>query len=231
MLKRTFILSLVFSAMGMGFPSNALAGQTVVGRITAYSATSLSVGDREIITVALDNRTAFTKMITQKPWEEDTRLDARALQVGRYVAVYTRKDDESVARWVQIATDMRPVPFTAVSTEPVPATASAGQVSASSDILTAKEVRDLVANAKTPADHLKLSKHFASVAAKYEADAREHAQLAQAYRKAPTASETKRPGSPDTAAHCDRLAQAARDAADAARELSADHKRMASVAK
>jgi len=95
------------------------------------------------------------------------------------------------------------------------------------DLLSAREVRDLIANAKTPAEHRKLGRHFAAVAARYEADAADHAAEAKAYRAGPSASESKRPGSPDTALHCDRLADAARNAAAAARELARDHDRMA----
>ena len=88
-------------------------------------------------------------------------------------------------------------------------------------------MRELVANAKTPADHLKLSRHFSALAEKYEADATEHRELAAVYRKAPTASETKRPGGPDTATHCDRFAVLAADAAKEARSVAAAHEGMA----
>ena len=49
-------------------------------------------------------------------------------------------------------------------------------------LLTATEVKQLVANAKTPADHMKLNKHFVALSAKYEAEAEEHAALADVYR-------------------------------------------------
>ena len=88
-------------------------------------------------------------------------------------------------------------------------------------------MRDLITNAKTPTEHRKLAKHFAAVAARYDADATDHVAEAKAYRSAPNASESKRPGSPDTAAHCDRLADAARNAATAARDLARDHEQMA----
>ncbi len=45
---------------------------------------------------------------------------------------------------------------------------SAGETGKSPDLLTATQVRELVASAKTPADHTKLSKHFAALAAKYD---------------------------------------------------------------
>jgi hypothetical protein len=95
------------------------------------------------------------------------------------------------------------------------------------DLLTSRQARDLVVAARTPDDHMKLSRHFTALAAKYDADATEHRELAAAYRKAPTASETKRPGTPDTAAHCERFAKAAADAAREARALATEHERMA----
>jgi hypothetical protein len=95
------------------------------------------------------------------------------------------------------------------------------------DLLTSKQARDLVIRANTPDDHMKLSRHFTALAAKYDADAADHRDLAAAYRKAPTASETKRPGAPDTAAHCERFAQSTALAAKEARALAAAHERMA----
>ena len=101
---------------------------------------------------------------------------------------------------------------------------AAGQ---STDLLTSKQVRDLVATAATPDDHMKLSRHFTALAATYDAEAADHRELAAAYRKAPTASETKRPGAPDTASHCERFAQSTASAAKEARAMAAAHERMA----
>lgn len=107
MLKRILLLVVLVSMAGIVLPNTAVASKTVVGRITDYSATSISVRDKEVVTLTLDDRTHYMKWITQKPWQEDTRLDARALRVGRLVAVYPRTDDGSVADCVRIATDMR----------------------------------------------------------------------------------------------------------------------------
>ena len=95
------------------------------------------------------------------------------------------------------------------------------------DVLSEKALTDLIANAKTPADHRKIAKHYAALAAKYDGDAAGHVAEATAYRKAPSASESKRPGSPDTAAHCDRLADLSRELAKTARELATYHEGMA----
>ena len=107
MIKRTLLLIALAAIVGTAFPSRAVAGRGATGRVTDVTAASISVRDKEIVTFTLDSRTHYTKWITHKPWQEDTRLDARALRVGRLVAVHPRKDDGSVADWVQIATDMR----------------------------------------------------------------------------------------------------------------------------
>ena len=107
MIKRTLLLIVLAAIVGTALPSKAVAGRGATGRVTDVSATSISVRDKEVLTFTLDGRTHYTKWITQKPWQEDTRLDARALRVGRLVAVHPRKDDANVADWVQIATDMR----------------------------------------------------------------------------------------------------------------------------
>jgi hypothetical protein len=103
-----------------------------------------------------------------------------------------------------------------------PAYAGASQEAKPGDRLTADQVKELAASASA-ADHQKLSRHFAAVAAEYEADAAEHEALAKAYKARPGVSDTKRPGSVDTAAHCERLAEVARRAAAEARQMASAH--------
>ena len=105
--------------------------------------------------------------------------------------------------------------------------ASAPAKAKSSDLLTPKQVEGLIAAAKTPADHGRLQKHFLALAAKYDADAKEHAAEAEAYRKNPSFRDTKSPVGPGTAAHCDRFAELDREAAKEARDLAAAHEHMA----
>ena len=107
--------------------------------------------------------------------------------------------------------------------------ATAAQARESTDLLTSKQVKELVATAKTPGDHLKLGKHFTALAAKYEDQANEHAAEAQAYRKNPTFMESKNPSGPGTAAHCDRFAELTLQAAKEARELASAHEHMAAA--
>lgn len=101
----------------------------------------------------------------------------------------------------------------------------------SSDRLTKKEVKALVATAKTPEDHLKLARHFRQQADTLEAEAKEHDELALEYRKNPSPMAMKMPMSGRSAEHCEYFARSAREAAKAARELAASHEEMAKQAK
>jgi hypothetical protein len=223
MMNKTTTLAALATAIGIAVPVLANAN-TIAGRVTSFTPTSISVLNSEVITAGLDNRTVFGKLITQKPWQDNTTLTANALRVGRYVVVHVPDGSDGIATWVQVATDVRLANVAAVAVLGGPAAVAPA---ASNDILGSKEVRDLIASAKTPAEHRKLARHFAAVAARYEADAADHVAEATSYRSAPTASESKRPGGPDTARHCDRVADAARNAATAARDVARDHENMA----
>jgi hypothetical protein len=283
MLKKIATLAAFAAVLGIG-AANAYAN-TIAGRVTSFSPTSIAVFDREIVTFGMNGATTFTRLIVQKPWQADTVLTAKALAVGRYVIVH---GDRGVANWVQVALDgpfyagrgfiaiepravvppafateaarhraeaagLRAEPNAAESKRPgspgtavhcdriadrlekaagvayaAPVAAAAPVLQTSpKDILSEKELTNLIGNAKTPADHRKIARHYAEMAAKYDADAADHVAEASAYRKAPTASESKRPGGPDTAMHCDRLADLSRELAKTARELAASHEGMA----
>ena len=96
--------------------------------------------------------------------------------------------------------------------------------------LSKKEVNALIATAKTPADHLRLARHYKGEADRYDAEAKDHAEMAATYRRRPTASEIKRPGAADTAAHCQRVSEELTRAAAEARELASAHDAMAKEA-
>ena len=93
--------------------------------------------------------------------------------------------------------------------------------------ITAKEVKQLITTASTPADHLRLAKYFELRAAKLDAEAKEHAEMAHQYRARPSAAEIKEPGAAGTASHCEQLSQRLAQAANDARRLTADHEAMA----
>jgi len=157
-MKRMLLLLVLMSGFGIAVPAKAVASQTLVGPIADYSATSISIQGKEIVTGA--------------PARDASKVK-------------------------------------------------------SSDLLTPKQVKRLIAKANTPADHLKLQRHFMALAAKYEADAIEHAAEADAYRKNSSFLDSKHPVSPGTAAHCDRFAELDREAAKEARDLAAAHEHMA----
>jgi hypothetical protein len=106
---------------------------------------------------------------------------------------------------------------------------SAAPTSKSSDLLTAAQVKELIATAKTPAEHVKLQNHYLALAAKYDVDATEHAAEAVAYRKNPSFMDSKHPVNPGTAAHCDKFAELDREAAKEARDLASAHEHMAAA--
>jgi hypothetical protein len=90
-------------------------------------------------------------------------------------------------------------------------------------MMTKKEVKALVEKASTPSEHNRLAQHYRLEAEKLEAEASEHAEMAKMYRARPTASEAKRPGTPDTASHCETLAENLAKTAKEARALSEAH--------
>jgi hypothetical protein len=97
--------------------------------------------------------------------------------------------------------------------------------------LTKAEVKNLIANAELKADHERLAKHFETEAVRYEAEAKEHAELAQLYQRSTSATPTKHPGGQQSFQHCDSLSKSLQQAAENARQLAAEHSEMAKEAK
>jgi len=96
--------------------------------------------------------------------------------------------------------------------------------------LSKTQLNHLIATAETKADHERIAQYFDAEATKYETEAKEHAELAQAYRKSGAAS-AKYPGSMQTFNHCDSLSTSLEQAAENARQLAADHRQMAKEGK
>jgi hypothetical protein len=203
-------------AAAFGIVANANAS-TFTGRVTSVSPTSLSVLDKELITVGLNNDTVFTRLITQKPWQADTALTAKALRVGAFVVVHVPENKGFVANWVQVG-DVRA--FNAVTASVAPAytyTAEAARHLAEANtrranptaseskrpgsVDTAAHCERLAALGRTPAVAAPATNE-----APANSEAAKHRAEAAKLRAMPNASESKRPGSPGTAAHCDRLA-------------------------
>lgn len=87
------------------------------------------------------------------------------------------------------------------------------------DLLSKKDLKALIANAKTPQDHHRLAVHFAAKADQLEADANDHFELSKSINRRDRGYN-----------HCASLAEELHKAAAEARELSADHSEMAKQA-
>lgn len=96
--------------------------------------------------------------------------------------------------------------------------------------MTAKEAKALIATAKTAKEHLKLAQYFNQQGERYEAEARDHDEMIQAYRKNPTSRAEKTPGGVGTIEHCQFFAKSNREMAKALREMAAAHEEMAKEA-
>lgn len=88
---------------------------------------------------------------------------------------------------------------------------------------TDRELRALVAGARTATDHRALQEYFLTLATRYTAEADEHAAMAQAYR----GNANRRGGDP--AIHCDRLVKLSREEAAEARGAAAEHGQLATI--
>lgn len=90
-----------------------------------------------------------------------------------------------------------------------------------------KDLKEAIATAKTSDDHRRIAEYFKREADRLETEAKDHAELATAYRKSPTSHEQKHPMSGPTAGHCDWLAQRYKTMAQKTRELATMHTKMA----
>jgi hypothetical protein len=93
--------------------------------------------------------------------------------------------------------------------------------------LTKSELKSLVANAETKADHERIAQYFEAEAARYEAESKDHGELAPFYQRNPDPALSKHPGSPRAFEHCDSLSKSLQKAAEDARQLAAEHRAMA----
>ena len=93
-----------------------------------------------------------------------------------------------------------------------------------------KEVKALVATAKTPADHMRLARHYAAMADQHEAEAKDHEALAEEYGRNPQLGASKHTMSPNTAEHCKYFAEHCHKAAAEMRSMATAHEEMAKTA-
>jgi hypothetical protein len=93
------------------------------------------------------------------------------------------------------------------------------------------ELNSLISNAETKADHERIAQYFEAEAARYEAEAKDHGELAPFYKKSPDPALTKHVGSPRAFEHCDALSKSLQKSAEEARNLAAEHRGMGHEAK
>jgi hypothetical protein len=90
--------------------------------------------------------------------------------------------------------------------------------------LSAKEVKSLIAEAKTAQDHHKLACYFSAEARDEEAKAKYHEEMGKLYVGSTNEKH-------DMAGHCKEFASEARKAAESDNQLAAEHEKMAEQAK
>jgi len=96
-----------------------------------------------------------------------------------------------------------------------------------------KEVRTLIENAKTPADHERIAQYFDAEAARYEAESKKHEEEATYYASHVQPSIGKNQGfySREMQDHCPKMAAKLKEAAQEARMVAAGHRALANETK
>ena len=104
-------------------------------------------------------------------------------------------------------------------------------VGAKEKVVSKSELKKLVANAETKVDHERIAQYFDAEATRYDAEAKEHGELAQLYQRKTPATPSKYPGSMQSFQHCDSLSTSLQKTAEDARQLAVEHRGMANEAK
>ena len=106
---------------------------------------------------------------------------------------------------------------------------ASGYSAAGKPSLSKKDVKALIASAKTKEDHLKLADYYKGEAARLEAEATDHDEMGEMYRKNPTPLAVKHPEAIGEG-HCKEIARRFRESATKTQELAAMHEEMAKAA-
>jgi len=96
--------------------------------------------------------------------------------------------------------------------------------------LSQSDLKSLVAKAETKADHERIAQHFDAEADRYDAEAKEHTDLAAFYEKH-TPNGAKYPGGMKAFQHCDSVSKSLTQAAKDSRALASEHREMGKGAK
>jgi hypothetical protein len=96
--------------------------------------------------------------------------------------------------------------------------------------LTKKELKVLLATAKTPADHQRIASYYRGESQRLTAKARYHEEMAASYQNNPLPFEGKFPYGTVGLSHCRQLIQAYKAQAQEAESLAVLHEGMAKAA-
>lgn len=105
-MKISTILIWGCAVVGFAFPVQAKT-QKIVGVIAGVNSDSLQVTTKEgsAESIRLDQKTAYMKWVTHRPWGQDTRMDHSSLWVGRCVNVELRDGQPATAKLVHVNDD------------------------------------------------------------------------------------------------------------------------------
>jgi len=109
MLKNIARVALFGLAAVTTFPSYVSAEnpRTFTGRVTARTENTITVYDKELVTLALNDQTVVEPWVREKPFvRKPTTLEPSAIKVGALVHVKVGTD-HSVANVVQVANDLQ----------------------------------------------------------------------------------------------------------------------------
>jgi len=93
--------------------------------------------------------------------------------------------------------------------------------------LTHKQLKALIASAKTQGDHQRLGDYRRQEAKRLAAKAKEHEEMATEYENQPALNESKNPGMNQGAIHCRKFAKLDQQEAEEAEALAKLHEQMA----
>lgn len=110
----------------------------------------------------------------------------------------------------------------------VPAFARAAQTS--NETLSKKELKVLLKNARTSADHQRIAAYYRQEAQRLVAKSKDHEEMGAVYEKSPLPYEGKFPYGTVGVSHCRRWAQLDREQAKQAEALAALHEDVAKAA-
>lgn len=106
-MKKQIVIAASFVSLAAGATMQADKARVVgiIAGVEGATAPTIQLSSKAAgtQTVRTDEKTAYTKWITNKPWGADTRMAATGLVTGRCVEVELRADNSGVAKTVRVS--------------------------------------------------------------------------------------------------------------------------------